>query len=518
MGGQAEQAFEETRQTWYTDPSSGVPPALQKVLAKASSKTPGWDYQQQDYIDAWGRKQKNGTPLENITQAFLNPGYVGKDRSTPIDGELERLYKATGVKAVLPKTPSRSEDVNNERLTPEEYQTYAESRGQLAYELISNFVESDAYKAMPDDERADAIANMWEYATNRAKREIGMARGSDQKITTWDKVAALEDPGAYIAARDALTSAINNGDYERIEEYLADGGLYGQLSDRAKEMLGTVDGLPKLVKMHDEGLDAQTATSVMDMMDALEPTGDHRDVTQRQQTEAIIGSDLSEEQKMDAIRVYASESYAKKAEAAVGAGLPLDKWGEIYGKYADIDDLDLTASQKVDRFTAALDKDKSLTDKQRGVLLDQLKYFQMVPAEAKRYRQLKDAGMDIDTAVKVADEMRGAENQNDAVDRILASGWSDEDQWRALKVYTSESYYSKAAEAYRRGIDLPDYVRMFREADQPNDEGKRSGSLSQAELWDFYKKDPGNEDFVRIMWMLNGSTTSWDAYKSKHGG
>lgn len=471
------------------------------------------------------KKGQDSAALRALNNLVL-PGAVNELHQSEVSAAVSGLYERTGDEKVVPdrKAPgSVRVDGESHRLTAEEKREWQSEYGKAFGDMAGAFLLSADYDGLTDEQKAAVVEEVGALATYRARRDLYKALGADYNNKSMQKLADLadadrDDAVRYLAAREIVEGALAGENFDALDQFLDDGGLYWQLSDRAKEMLGTVDGLTKLVKMHDEGLDAQTATSVMDMMDALEPTGDHRDVTQRQQTEAIIGSDLSEEQKMDAIRVYASESYAKKAEAAVGAGLPLDKWGEIYGKYADIDDLDLSASQKVDRFTAALDKDKSLTDKQREVLLDQLKYFQMVPAEAKRYRQLKDAGMDIDTAVKVADEMRGAENQSEDVDRILAAGWSEADQWRALKVYTSESYYNKAAEAYRRGIDLPDYVRMFREADQPNDEGKRSGSLSKEELWDFYKKDPGNEDFVRIMWMLNGSTTSWDAYKARHGG
>ena len=477
--------------------------------------------------DNYGEPKKgpDSAALRALNNLVL-PGAVNELHQSEVSAAVSGLYERTGDEKAVPdrKAPgSVRVDGESHRLTAEEKREWQSEYGKAFGDMAGAFLLSADYDGLTDEQKAAVVEEVGALATYRARRDLYKALGADYTNASMKKLADLADADRddalrYLAAREIVEGALAGENFDALDQFLDDGGLYGQLSDKAKEMLGTVDGLPKLVKMHDEGLDAQTATSVMDMMGALEPTGDHRDVTQRQQTEAIIGSDLSEEQKMDAIRVYASESYAKKAEAAVGAGLPLDKWGEIYGKYADIDDLDLTAAQKVDRFTAALDKDKSLTEKQREVLLNQLKYFQMVPAEAKRYGQLKDAGMDIDTAVKVADEMRGAENQNDAVDRILASGWSDEDQWRALKVYTSESYYNRAAEAYMNYIDLPDYVRMFREADIPDDEGKRNGKLSQAELWDFYKRDPGNEDFVRIMWALNGSSTSWDAYKAKHGG
>ena len=193
--GQFEQASEENRQTVYTDTSSLFPRSLQRQIGRAAAKIPGVDYHQQDYIDAWGRKQPNKTGLANIAESFFSPGYTSSDRSTPIDGELQRLYNA-GQKKVYPQYAERSTKVNGTVLTPDEYERYATVKGQESLSLVQEFIESGEYKALDDEARADIISNLYLLANDKAKREVAAMRGEGYSNSTWDKTVAAESTGA----------------------------------------------------------------------------------------------------------------------------------------------------------------------------------------------------------------------------------------------------------------------------------------------------------------------------------
>ena len=193
--GQFEQASEKNRQTVYTDTSSLFPRSLQRQIGRAAAKIPGVDYHQQDYIDAWGRKQPNKTGLANIAESFFSPGYTSGDRSTPIDGELQRLYSA-GQKKVYPQYAERSTKVNGTVLTPDEYERYATVKGQESLSLVQEFIESGEYKALVDEARADIISNLYLLANDKAKREVAAMRGEGYSNSTWDKTVAAESAGA----------------------------------------------------------------------------------------------------------------------------------------------------------------------------------------------------------------------------------------------------------------------------------------------------------------------------------
>jgi hypothetical protein len=183
---QGEQAWEKYRRTSYTDKSLPVPSAIQRKTSQLFAGTPGYDFQQQDYIDAWGRKQYQGGAGERILQSFLNPAYVGKNRSTPYDKELERLYKE-GFTDVIPQSPARSKAVDGEKLSPEEYASYATTAGQTKLDLIGDFLESREYRRMDDEERAAVIKDLYSYADYKASKRVVRMRGDSYENKTWDK-------------------------------------------------------------------------------------------------------------------------------------------------------------------------------------------------------------------------------------------------------------------------------------------------------------------------------------------
>lgn len=183
--GQAEQASEENRQTIYSSKDSPLSSNEQYKLGKAMGKIPGIDYHQQDYIDAWGRTQSNGSVGERVFDAFINPVYTSKDSTTKVDAELERLYRAgknvDGFPNVLPSKASRStEYVKGKTLTPDEYKQYSIDRGQKSLELVTDFMESQEYKQLSDQQRAEVISDLYSLAATRAMNKVKKSNGVTQ--------------------------------------------------------------------------------------------------------------------------------------------------------------------------------------------------------------------------------------------------------------------------------------------------------------------------------------------------
>ena len=186
--GQAEQASEQYRQSTYSDPDSIVPSTLQYTVGKASAKIPVWDYNQADYIDAWGRKQDQGSLAGRIVESFFSPAYVNDDRSTPIDSELERLYEATG-ENVLPSVTSRSYSLNGERLSPEEYEAYQTTLGSRSLALATSLINGRGWDDLTDSQKADAVKEMYSWATAEAKNAVLEMRGKEPVSTKNEDVA-----------------------------------------------------------------------------------------------------------------------------------------------------------------------------------------------------------------------------------------------------------------------------------------------------------------------------------------
>jgi hypothetical protein len=209
---QAAQASEENRRTSWTDEDSKLPEIVQKQIGAVSAGTPGWDYKRMDYVDAWGRKQNKGSLGERLLQSFVSPGNVGKDRSTPYDKELERLYDA-GYNTAIPQAPSREDswktDGGTITVPNEDYEEYAVSVGQKKLELVGDFLDSEEYKKLDDESRAEIIGNLYDFARWQARQEYAAKHGDSMTKSYTDKsmakIASVEktgvDPADYLLGR-----------------------------------------------------------------------------------------------------------------------------------------------------------------------------------------------------------------------------------------------------------------------------------------------------------------------------
>ena len=194
IGGQAERTIEDTRQTTFTDRNSAIPSDIQYAIGKAANKIPGVDYNQINYIDAWGRKTNTGSTGEKAVNNFFNPAYVSQNNTTALDTELQRLYDA-GQTNVLPQRAATSVKVNDEYLTGDEYEQYQTTKGQTSYDILRKAVSTFDYKNMTDEQKAKAVAGAYEYSTYKANRQIAAQRGETSKDSEWDKYADAEKNG-----------------------------------------------------------------------------------------------------------------------------------------------------------------------------------------------------------------------------------------------------------------------------------------------------------------------------------
>lgn len=228
--GQIERYGEDYRQSTYTDPNGFLPTSIQRKISQTMAKIPGFealgipdlDYQQQDYIDAWGRKQETPQGAQKVWETFFSPYYSSADRSTPVDDELQRLYDsgADGTDKVFPSYATRNPGGDIGRLTAEEYDTYATVRGQTSLALVQDFIESDEYKGMKDEERAEIIQNLYKLANNSAKTAVMRQREEDYGKS--DPITALLDTGMDAGEAGSFVMKVSGGDGEIKQAELKD--------------------------------------------------------------------------------------------------------------------------------------------------------------------------------------------------------------------------------------------------------------------------------------------------------
>lgn len=231
IGGQIERTFlEDTRQSTYIDRDSPIPNAVQILLGNWANKIPGIDFQQRDYVDAWGRTESTGeNVLIRALNNFLNPAYVSRRQSGELEAELQRLYDlGEGFEGVLPSQAQTNTQINDQYLTSEEYNRLQTTRGQTAYDILNRFVGTDAYNNMTDEQKAKFIERVYTYSAemgkvaagdnledkdswirnaSKAQEEVGMDPGTFVELYTYKSV--IDDEGG-----DETSNSIKQGQFE----------------------------------------------------------------------------------------------------------------------------------------------------------------------------------------------------------------------------------------------------------------------------------------------------------------
>lgn len=150
------------RQTY----SAGDP--IQTQIDTAKSKIPFLSKTLPAAYDTWGREIKRSDSVgESAFAQMLNPGMLGNSSTTPIDGEIQRLYEATESKSVFPQKSSWT--VDGKKLSNREYSELQKKQGNLSYNMAETMINDSAYANMDDSVKAETIADV--YALSKALAE-----------------------------------------------------------------------------------------------------------------------------------------------------------------------------------------------------------------------------------------------------------------------------------------------------------------------------------------------------------
>lgn len=214
--GQLEQASEEYRQTSYTDKDASflgmkIPSWMQYSVSKAAAKIPGIDFQQQDYVDEFGRKQSNGSTGWRYLNALFNPFYSGEIKTTSLDSELERLHEVgknvDGFPNVLPDKASRSTELSKGfTMSPDEYQQYSIDRGTMSEEYLNQLIQSPYYQNLSDEQKAETISKLYSVSADRASKSV-LENNGIEYTGKMDNIAGLSDVPGYYAYYSIMQDA-----------------------------------------------------------------------------------------------------------------------------------------------------------------------------------------------------------------------------------------------------------------------------------------------------------------------
>ena len=200
---------------------------MQYTLGRVMNKLPG-EFQQIPYVDAWGRQKSTGNPAERSFNNFLNPAYTSRENATEADKEIQRLLRA-GQSGVVPKrTPQSVEvtykenpkDAENQKryLNAEEYVSYATVKGQTSYELAMDMINSDEYRSMTDEQKAEALKLAYAYAGHVAAEEVTDGKHESEAYVALAQAAKKElglSEAEYLLLYEEYGGALVNGDKVR---------------------------------------------------------------------------------------------------------------------------------------------------------------------------------------------------------------------------------------------------------------------------------------------------------------
>lgn len=172
--GQVARTIDGTRRTTYIDKNKNTVDWLDRTVQYNMTKVPGASQSLTPKLDAWGRPDTQSSFIQGALENFLSPGYVSGKKTSPMEEELLRLYKATGEASVLPKAAPKYFSVGGQRydLNGEEWTSVQTLMGQSAYAMLTNLVNSQAFQKLTDAEKLDVIEDVYTFARERAKAAV----------------------------------------------------------------------------------------------------------------------------------------------------------------------------------------------------------------------------------------------------------------------------------------------------------------------------------------------------------
>ena len=148
-----------------------------------------------DRIDVTGQPMDkySSEGLGKLFDAYVNPTFVNERKDMPIAQELERLYQTTGEsKHFLPLADRKIRQNGGQRvLKPNEYVDYQRDLGQANTIAMDYLMRTPYYKALPDNQKVEVIANTQKEINKNIKN--GLFVGSDMVKEITDKVMKKQE-------------------------------------------------------------------------------------------------------------------------------------------------------------------------------------------------------------------------------------------------------------------------------------------------------------------------------------
>jgi hypothetical protein len=364
------------------------------------------------YEDAFAEADKAG--LAGLEGEALEARVAGilDNRLNGAKGEpaaaLAGLYEAGFKKAIPSDTPSSiSVDGESVELSAFQRQTYdLVWRGTVGASL-DDLTASREFENASDENKEKMIDRLYRYAGEKAKLEL---------------FDGYEADGWVAKADEAVRSGMSAGDWATLytEISLIDGDttLKGAQKSNKKREVISHSGLPDAQKI-------------------------------------MLYSHTISEERIDDIKAFQT------------AKLPFDVYLAAQNEYATLNEReDLTATQKATELSRWANQ-RGYTGEQAAAIRDTFTFFSMAPAEAKRYNELTDSGVDEEDAYELTNALNELEplEGNKSVTNLqryretVDISTNPDVQLSLLMSVMGETEIQKVKLAYEYGVTPRDYVR-----------------------------------------------------------
>lgn len=199
LGGQVARTIDDTRRTTY--PNEGF---IDSFARQVMNKVPGLSFLNEPYVNRHGEIEKQeDLGLGALGRLFLNmvsPGYYNSNIADEYDDEYYRLFDSTGDLDAFPtnSTNKFSADGVEFELSPPDYTSYQKTKWQNEKKYVDEFIDSDVYEELSDQEKVDIIGKIRSYISDKTKYDYLNSKGIDYGDPTVEKVDSALSSGLPI--------------------------------------------------------------------------------------------------------------------------------------------------------------------------------------------------------------------------------------------------------------------------------------------------------------------------------
>lgn len=176
-------------ESFIKNQGSSVVPTLIKDVAEATDpkqrqkddlidaiqgKIPGLSQQLPARTDVFGNElgRKTGPGVRGGVETMTNPLRPSMERQTPVTREVDALKEQTGTD-IFPTQPNRTVTIDGEKIKLSDQQRYDlnNTMGQRLQKTWAEAIQTDAYKNLSPDQKADMLSDLKKDVTAVIKRE-----------------------------------------------------------------------------------------------------------------------------------------------------------------------------------------------------------------------------------------------------------------------------------------------------------------------------------------------------------